>query len=212
MNKIATMEKAIIISRCSTSETRQDVTRQTVDLKTKYGGRYDIVKTFEYYKSGSSNDDELSDILSYAISNNIKHLLFTEVSRIARRVIETLVFIRSCTRSKINVVIDDKNLHTLNDDKTENHTTSLILQIGAAFAEMELRQTQQRLNSGRAKYINAGGRLGRNKDTKETPQQFLDKHKDVIKYLKQGQSIRNTMTLTKKSNGTVQKVKQLLAA
>lgn len=206
------MEKAIIISRCSTTETRQDVTRQTSDLMNKYKSRYDIVQKFEYYKSGLSNDEQLSEIISYAISNNIDHILFTEVSRIARRVIEILLFIQDCTKSKINVVIDNYNMHSLNADKTENIVTKTMLQIGASFAEMELKQTQQRLNSGRAKYVANGGRLGRNKDTKETKEQILDKHKDVVKFLKQGHSIRIIMKLTNKSSATVQKVKQLIVA
>ena len=37
------MEKAIIISRCSTNESRQDVTRQTQELTGKYGNQYDII-------------------------------------------------------------------------------------------------------------------------------------------------------------------------
>ncbi|MBE9602784.1 recombinase family protein [Pedobacter sp. MC2016-24] len=205
------MEKAIIISRCSTNETKQDVTRQSFDLDNKYQSRYQIVRNFEYYKSGLSNDEQLSEIINYAKTNGIDHILFTEVSRVARRVIEILLFIQDCTKHKINVVIDNYNMHSLNADKTENTITKTMLQIGAAFSEMELKQTQQRLNSGRSKYIANGGRLGRNMDTKETKDQILEKHKDVVKFLKQGQSIRNIMKLTEKSSATVQKVKQLIA-
>lgn len=204
------METAIIISRCSTNETKQDVSRQTGDLKNKYGKIYNVIQTFEYYKSGLSNDDQLREIINYAISNEIQHILFTEVSRVGRRVIEILLFIQECTKNKINVVIDNYNMHSLNTDKTENVMTKTMLQIGSAFAEMELRQTQQRLNSGRDKYIANGGKLGRNANTKETKEQVLDKHKDVVKYLKQGHSIRNIMKLTDKSTGTIQKVKQLV--
>jgi len=204
------METAIIISRCSTNETKQDVTRQTHDLKTKYANRYNIVKEFEYYKSGTANDRELSEVLTYAISNKIDHLLFTEVSRIARRVIETLVFIRSCTDHRINVLISQYDLNTLNNDRTENLMTTNMLNIAAIFANMELQQTKQRLNSGRAKYIKAGGRLGRNEGSIETPELFVSKHKDVAKYLRQGQSVRTVMKLTGKSSGTVQKVKKIV--
>lgn len=206
------MEKAMIISRCSTNETKQDVTRQTEELRTKYCNRYQIDKVFEYYKSGRSNDDQLNEILTFAIENNIRHLLFHEISRIARRVIETLVFVRNCTENKINVVIDNYSMHTLNDDKTENLMTKTMLQIGAAFSEVEVRHTQSRLNSGRTKYIASGGVLGRKPNTKESKQVTLDKHKDIAKLLRQGHSVRNIMKLTDKSNGTVQKVKQLLAA
>ena len=206
------MEKAIIISRCSTNETRQDVTRQTTDLKIKYESRYNIIKAFEYYKSGVDNDAQLLEIIEYAKTHQVNHILFTEVSRVARRVIQILLFIEECTSSKINVIIDNYNMQSLNPDKSENVITKTMLQIGAAFAEMELRQTKQRLNSGRANYISNGGRLGRNKDTKETREQILEKHKDISKYLKQGHSIRVTMKLTEKSSATVQKVKQLMSS
>lgn len=75
---------------------------------------------------------------------------------------------------------------------------------------MELKQTMVRMNSGRKEYVREGGKLGRNEGTAESPQQFLAKHKDVVKHLKSGQSVRNTMTLTSKSSGTVQKVKKLI--
>jgi DNA invertase Pin-like site-specific DNA recombinase len=101
-------------------------------------------------------------------------------------------------------------MNSLNEDKSENMMTKIMLQIGATFAEMELRQTHNRLKSGRDKYIANGGRLGRNPDTKLTKEQFLEKHKDIIKYLNQGQSIRNIMKLTTKSSGTIQKVKQMI--
>ncbi|UAY52741.1 recombinase family protein [Ferruginibacter albus] len=206
------METAIIISRCSTNENKQDVTRQTIDLSKKYSSNFEIVKVFEYYKSGRKNDIELNEILNYVITNNIQHILFTEVSRIARRVIEILVFVENCTKHKINVVIDNYNMQSLNSDKTENMLTKTMLQIGASFSEMELKHTQSRLNSGRAKYIASGGVLGRKPNSKQTKEKTLEKHKDVIKYIKQGQSIRTIMKLTDKSSGTIQKIKQLLVA
>ena len=210
--QLTKMEKAMIISRCSTSDLRQDVSRQTNELEAKYCTQFEIVKNFEYYKSGRSNDEQLSIILEYAIQNKVEHLLFSEVSRIARRVVETLIFIRSCTSNKINVVIDNYSMHTLNPDKSENCMTTTMLQIGAAFSEVEVRQTFQRLQSGRANFVAGGGKLGRKLHSKESHLSILEKHKDVVKCLKKGHSVRTTMKLTDKSNGTIQKVKQLLAA
>ena len=204
------MERAIIVSRCSSNEKRQDVSRQTYDLYNKCSKLYEIVDKLEYYKSGEKNDKEMDEIITYAVNNNIQHILFSEISRIGRRVIETLFFIENCTKHKLNVYIDNYNMNSLNEDKTENLMTKVMLEIGAIFASMELRQTHNRLNSGRAKYIANGGRLGRNPDTKLTKEQILEKHKDIIKYLNQGQSIRNIMKLTTKSSGTIQKVKQTM--
>lgn len=90
--------------------------------------------------------------------------------------------------------------------------TSNMLNITAIFANMKLKQTQQRLNSGRKKYIAEGWRLGRNEGSTETPDQVLEKHKEVVKQLRKGLSIRNVRDITGKSTATMQKVKQLLAA
>lgn len=204
------MERAIIVSRCSSNEKRQDVSRQTYDLQNKYSKVYEIVEKLEYYKSGEKNDKELDEIIQYAVTNNIQHILFSEISRIGRRVIETLLFIENCTKHSINVYIDNYNMNSLNEDKSENMMTKVMLQIGATFAEIELKQTYNRLNSGRDKHIANGGRVGRNPDTKLTKEQILEKHKDIVKYLNQGQSVRNIMKLTSKSSGTIQKVKQAM--
>jgi hypothetical protein len=67
------------------------------------------------------------------------------------------------------------------------------------------------LNSGRDKFIRDGGKLGRKVGSDKDPKQLIAEHSDIVKFLKQGQSIRNTMTLTGKSSGTVQKIKKLVA-
>ena len=206
------MEKAIIISRCSTNEIRQDVKRQSLDLQNKYSSRFDIVKTFEYYRSGTCNDAENTSFLEYAIKNNIDHILVTELSRISRSVIGFLQFKHACDNAKINIIIDDKNLNTLCSDKSIDLNTELVLTIGASFAKMELAQTKSRLASGRAKFIKENGyfALGRKKGSVKSDPDLLKEHSDIVKHLKQGQSVRNTMKLTSKSSGTVQKVKALL--
>ena len=80
------MEKAIIISRCSTNENRQDVTRQSQELVSNYGGTYSIAKEFSYYKSGTKNDEVNNEILDYAIANGVKHIIASEISRISRKI------------------------------------------------------------------------------------------------------------------------------
>jgi uncharacterized protein YerC len=39
---------------------------------------------------------------------------------------------------------------------------------------------------------------------------FLTKHKDIVKLLKEGQSVRHTAAITGKGGSTVQRVKSLL--
>ena len=84
------MEKAIIIARCSTNETRQDVNRQTEELTAKYGNQFKIAKTFAYYQSGTKNDEMNKQMLEYAIENKIENILVSEISRIGRKVVSVL--------------------------------------------------------------------------------------------------------------------------
>lgn len=204
------MQNSIIIARCSTSETRQDVTRQTEELTCKYGSQFKIVKTFAYYQSGTKNETTNIDMLTYAVDNGIKYIIVSEISRISRRVINVLQFIEKCNTEGISVIIDNYNLRTLNNDGTVNTMVQMMLSIGASFAQMELLQTKSRLDSGRAKYIANGGKLGRKIGSQKDLINLKKDHANVCKFLKQGQSIRNTMALTGKSSGTVQKIKRLI--
>ena len=68
---------------------------------------------------------------------------------------------------------------------------------------------KERLNSGRDKFIRDGGKLGRKVGSEKEPKQLMSEHADIIKFIKQGQSVRNIMKLTGKSSGTVQKIKKL---
>ena len=204
------METAIIIARCSTNENKQDVTRQTTELTEKYKHQFKIEKVFAYYKSGTKNQDNNKEMLEFAEANKIQNIIVSEVSRISRKVIDVLQFVDYANSKKINVIIDNYNMYTLLPNKKINTMTQTMLQIGASFASMELSLTKERLDSGRKKYIKDGGRLGRNIGTTESKESFLEKHKDVIKHLKQGQSVRNTMKLADASSGTVQKVKKLM--
>lgn len=205
------MDKAIIISRCSTNESKQDVTRQSQELISNYGGQYDIVKEFTYYKSGTKNDEVNAEILDYAIKNNVKHIIALEISRISRKISSFALFLEKCNEYKINIIIDNFKLHTLLPSGEINAMVQTMLSIASTFANMELSLIKERLNSGRAKYIKEGGKLGRKPGSTKDAKQLLQEHSDVVKFLKQGQSVRNTMKLTNKSSGTVQKIKKLIA-
>tara|TARA_R110000823_G_scaffold313466_2_gene441168 strand:+ start:2045 stop:2662 length:618 start_codon:yes stop_codon:yes gene_type:complete len=205
------MEKAIIISRCSTNENRQDVTRQSQELTTNYGGQFNIIKEFTYYQSGTKNDEVNTEILEYAITNGVKHIITLEISRISRKISSFALFLEKCNDHKINIVIDNFKLHTLLPNAEVNAMVQTMLSIASTFASMELALIKERLNSGREKYIRDGGKLGRRTGSTKDPKKMLSEHADVVKYLKQGQSIRNTMKLTNKSSGTIQKVKKLVA-
>lgn len=205
------MENAVIISRCSTNENRQDVTRQSEELHSKYGNSYALVKEFSYYQSGTKNDLVNDEILEFAIANDVKHIIALEISRISRKISSFALFLEKCNAHGINIIIDNFNLHTLLPSGEPNSMVQTMLSIASTFSSMELSLIKSRLDSGREKYIRNGGRLGRKTGSTESNSTTLRKHSDVVKYLKQGQSVRITMKLTGKSSGTVQKVKRILS-
>lgn len=205
------MEKAIIISRCSTNENRQDVYRQSEQLTSTYSSQYEIVKEFTYYKSGTKNDEVNAEILDYAIKNNVKHIIAIEISSISRKISSFALFLEKCNENKINIIIDNFKLHTLLPSGENNGMVQTMLSIASTFASLELSMIKERLNSGREKFIRDGGKLGRKEGSTKDNNQLLKEHADVVKFLKQGQSVRNTMKLTGKSNGTIQKIRKLVA-
>ncbi|VXB18724.1 Site-specific DNA recombinase [Flavobacterium sp. 9AF] len=205
------MEKAIIISRCSTNENRQDVYRQSEQLTSTYSSQYEIVKEFTYYKSGTKNDEVNAEILDYAIKHNVKHIIAIEISRISRKISSFALFLEKCNENKINIIIDNFKLHTLLPSGEINGMVQTMLSIASTFASLELSMIKERLNSGREKFIRDGGKLGRKEGSTKDNNQLLKEHADVVKFLKQGQSVRNTMKLTGKSNGTIQKIRKLVA-
>jgi DNA invertase Pin-like site-specific DNA recombinase len=204
------MEKAIIISRCSTNESKQDVTRQSQSLTSTYGNQFDIVKEFTYYKSGTKNDEVNAEILDYAIKNGVKHIIALEISRISRKISSFALFLERCNDNNINIIIDNFKLHTLLQNGDKNAMVQTMLSIASTFASMELSLIQERLNSGREKFIRDGGKLGRKEGSIKDDKKLITEHSDIVKYLRQGQSVRNTMKLTDKSSGTVQKIKKIL--
>lgn len=204
------MEKAIIISRCSTNESKQDVTRQSQSLTSTYGNQFEIIKEFTYYKSGTKNDEVNAEILDYAIKNGVKHIIALEISRISRKISSFALFLERCNDNNINIIIDNFKLHTLLPNGEKNAMVQTMLSIASTFANMELSLIQERLNSGRAKYIRDGGKLGRKEGSIKDDKKLLTEHSNIVKYLRQGQSVRNTMKLTDKSSGTVQKIKKIL--
>ena len=206
------MEKAIIISRCSTNESKQDVTRQSEQLTSSYGHQYEIVKEFTYYKSGTKNDEVNADILDFAMNNGVKHIIALECSRISRKISSFALFLEKANEHGINIIIDNFKLHTLLPTGEKNAMVQTMLSIASTFASMELSLIQERLNSGRDKFIRENGysALGRKKGSLKDNSQLLKEHTDIVKFLRQGQSVRNTMKLTGKSSGTIQKVKQIM--
>jgi DNA invertase Pin-like site-specific DNA recombinase len=77
----------------------------------------------------------------------------------------------------------------------------------AEMARSEVEVLRERIKSGLAQAKRKGVRLGRPKGTTLNRDVFLRKHKDILRQLRAGQSVRNTSKITGKGVSTVQRVK-----
>jgi DNA invertase Pin-like site-specific DNA recombinase len=204
--------KVVILSRVSTNT--QDNQRQINELTDYSKNRnWDVVKVFEEKISGITKNEErpvLLDMITFIQKNNIDKVLCWELSRIGRNTVQVLQTIELLNQKKISLFIKNYNLETLDDNKEVLPLSQFMIQILSSVNQMERLQIRQRIKSGYDNYRKSGGTVGRKKGFKKSNDIILDEHRDIIKYIRQGQSVRNTMKLTGKSSGTIQKVKRLL--
>ena len=74
---------------------------------------------------------------------------------------------------------------------------------------MERDNISFRLQSGRKRYIEKGGKLGRKVGSVKTEEQMKAEYREVISLLRKGYSIRDVAKLSGRGVSTVQRVKRL---
>jgi DNA invertase Pin-like site-specific DNA recombinase len=204
--------RVIIFSRVSTSI--QDNQRQ-IDELTEYSQKmnFDVIKVFEEKISGGKKNEErpiLLEMIQFVKENQIDKVLCWELSRLGRNTIEVLMTIELLNDNCISLFIKNYNIETLNEKCEINPLSQFMIQILTSVSQMERSQIRQRIKSGYDSFRKNGGKVGRKNGFTKDKETLLNQHKDVVKYLRQGQSVRNTMKLTGKSSGTVQKIKGIL--
>lgn len=107
----------------------------------------------------------------------------------------------------ISLYIKNYNIETLNDKCEINPLSQFMIQILTSVSEMEKTTIRQRIKSGYDSYRKAGGKVGRKDGFRKYEKELLTEHRDVIKLIKRGLSIKKIMKLTGKDSGTVQKKK-----
>lgn len=204
--------KVVIYSRVSTIS--QDYKRQTEELKeyaVKMG--FQVVSIFEEKISGGKYNEErpkLMAMINFIKENKIDKVLCWELSRIGRNTIEVLKTIKLLNDNCISLFIKNYNIETLNDKCEINPLSQFMIQILTSVSEMEKTTIRQRVKSGYDSFRKAGGKVGRKEGFRKDTDALLAEHKDAVKLLKQGLSVRKVMKLTDKSSGTIQKVKKLI--
>ncbi|MBR5585826.1 MAG: recombinase family protein [Alistipes sp.] len=204
--------KAVIYARVSSTGERQSTSRQVADL-TNYASLngLKVVEVYEEHISGAKRNEEravLTECIDYAIANSVGVVLFSELSRCGRAVWEVLDTIRTLKDNGINAYFQKEGLSLFGSDGKENPYLAVMVSVLGVCAQLERDNITYRLNSGRAKYIADGGKLGRKVGSIKTKERKQEEYSKVIRSLRAGKSIRDTAAICSVSISTVQRVKK----
>ena len=206
------MATAVIYARVSSTGERQSTSRQVADL-TNYASLngLKVVEVYEEHISGAKRNEEravLTECIDYAVTNGVEVVLFSELSRCGRAVWEVLDTIRTLKDNGINAYFQKEGLSLFSADGKENPYLAVMVSVLGVCAQLERENITYRLNSGRAKYIADGGKLGRKVGSVKSKERKQEEYSKVIRSLKAGKSIRDTAAICGVSVSTVQRVKK----
>ena len=205
---------AVIYARVSSSGERQSTERQVKDLSDYALYRQmDVRKVFEEHISGAKKNEErpvLCEAIAYCKEHRISTLLVSELSRMGRNAFEVLASVKELIDCGINLYIQKEQLTLLDDEGHPSLFAPIMIATLSTCAQLERDNISFRLQSGRKRYIEKGGKLGRKVGSVKTAEQMKAEYREVISLLRKGYSIRDVAKLSGKGVSTVQRVKRLL--
>ena len=207
--------KAVIYSRVSSSgyqSNRQDTTRQVEDLKAyaTYAGMQ-VVMVYEEHVSGAKKNTDrpvLVEAVNYCKREQVDILLVSELSRVGRNAFEVLATVKDLIDNGINLYMQKEQLTLLDKEGKPTLFAPIMIATLSTCAQLERDNISFRLNSGRKRYIDQGGKLGRTLGSLKTKEQKETEYKEALMYLRKGYSIRITSKLTHVSVSTIQRLKK----
>ncbi len=213
---------AIIYARVSSSgnlEYRQNTERQVKDLKeyASYKG-YELVDVYNEHISGSKKNSD-RPILVEAIEKckelsevgeSKVILLCSELSRLGRNAFEVLDTIKTLVDFGINLYLQKEQMTLLDDQGKPSLFAPIMLATLSTCAQLERENITFRLMSGRRRFIENGGRLGRPRGSVKSTEKKMEEYKEVITLLRKNYTLRDVAKLSGKSISSVQRVKKLV--
>ena len=205
-------DKVVILARVSTN--KQDYDRQVIEL-TEYCNRvgWEVAEVFANKVSGAKAVEEraeIVDMIEYIKANAIQRVVVLEISRLGRNTLEALKVIQTLNENGVSLYIKNYNLETLNPDGKPNPVASLITTILLEIASMERLTIQERMASGRDKYIakcrETGVKMGRPSSYRKSDDEYKEQYSKEISLLRKGISLRNIYAITGTSVGTLRKL------
>jgi len=204
--------RAVIYVRVSTKG--QDTQRQEDDLQKVAAAKgYVLVDVIREKLSGVTKNElrkGLQQLLQLAREQQLDLVMVQEVSRLGRSTSEILKVVEELTALKVDIYVQNFDLHTLNPQGKRNPTAQFMFTMLAEFARMERENLRERIFSGLARARKQGKTLGRPKGSTLSEAELLKKYAKVVREIKSGQSVRKTAKICDVSPDTVQRVKKAM--
>lgn len=198
-----------LLVRVSTN--KQETQRQRTELEALAKAKgWKVIEVCEETVSGSANLEDrpaLQRMLQLAAEGTIKKVLVHEVSRVARRPSVALTFVELLEEHCVSLYWHAQSIETLLPNCKRNPAAGIMLALLSEMARAEKETLVERIKSGLAQARRKGVKLGRPTGTAIPKEAFLAKHKDVVRLLREGQSVRHTAKIVGKGFSTVQRVK-----
>jgi DNA invertase Pin-like site-specific DNA recombinase len=214
--KPATSIKTPVAILLRVSTDKQSTDRQRSELEALAVSRgWEVVATVEEHGvSGKASREQrlgLDEVEALAQAGKIKKVLVHEISRVARRSSVAHGFVEKLEALGVSLYWHAQSIETLLPSGKRNPAAGIMLALLAEMARNEAETMKERINSGLAEARRKGKKLGRPEGSGYTPAQLLKEHKDIVRALNEGQSVRKAAKITDKGASTVQRVKAALA-
>jgi DNA invertase Pin-like site-specific DNA recombinase len=202
-----------ILVRVSTS--KQETDRQVNELKQYAASNgYAVVEVCQETVSGQATEDQrhgLHQVTDLAAAGKIRKVLVHEISRIARRNSVAHRFVETLEKHGVSLYWHAQGIETLLPNAKRNPAAGIMLALLAEMARSEHELLKARIASGLAEARRRGQKLGRPPGTRLEPAQRLQKHRNIVRLLKNGQSVRNAAKIAGKGVSTVQRIKAVMS-
>ena len=203
-----------ILLRVSTD--KQETARQENELRAVAKARgWEVAEICEETITGRADMEAragLQRVEALAAAGKIRKVLVHEISRLSRRPSVAHTFTEMLEGHGVSLYWHAQGIETLLPSGKRNPSAAIMLAVLAEMARAETDTLRERINSGLAEARRKGVKLGRPAGTCIEAADFLAKHRDLVKLLRAGQSIRNAAKIAGKAVSTVQRVKAALDA
>jgi DNA invertase Pin-like site-specific DNA recombinase len=205
---------AVVLVRVSTR--KQDTDRQVSELRAVADAKdWTVAEVCQEQISGTADASErtgLARVRELVEAGTVKKVLVHEVSRVARRNSIAHEFMEFLEGHGVSLYWHAQGIETLLPNGKRNPAASIMFSLLAEMARAERETIVERIKSGLEEAKRKGVKLGRKPGSGLESSALLGKHRDVVKHLTSGQSIRHTAAITGKGVSTVQRVKAAMGA